>query len=163
MPATLAAEVELFADLLKGMAFFDGSESGGGEDPATDLIDALEIHLAEGFVALPGFEVVDGSEGREWDFCQFSRQKGCTVTRTMLLDACGAVIGFANVDAACCVLQCVDARGGALLLDRGGIGLAQSPPGQPSAVWTRLGVAGADKVAGAAAAEAETLGLFWVL
>ena len=64
----LPAEVELFADLLVGLAFLDRGEGRGREHPATDLVDALEVHLAEGLVALPGFEVVWVAEGGERDF-----------------------------------------------------------------------------------------------
>ncbi len=46
VPSALAAEVEFLADLLERVAFFDGVEVGGGVDPATDLVDALEIHSA---------------------------------------------------------------------------------------------------------------------
>lgn len=142
------------------MALFDGSESGGGEDPATDLVDALEIHGAESFVALPCLEVVDGAAGIGREFREFPSEEGRALPCPMLPDARGAVVGLAHIDAAGRILEHIDARGGALLLGWGGIGIAQPAPGQPSAVRTRLGVAGADKVACAAAAEAEALGVF---
>ena len=49
----LAAEVEFLADLIVGLAFLDRGEGGGGEHPATDLVDAFEVHLGESLVALP--------------------------------------------------------------------------------------------------------------
>ncbi len=87
----LSAEVELFADLLVGLAFLDWGEGWGGEHPAADLVDALEVHLAERLVALPGFEVVDGADGGEGDFVDFPREEGRALAAAMLPDALGAV------------------------------------------------------------------------
>lgn len=54
----LAAKVEFLADLVVCLVALDWREGRGGEHPAAHLVDALEVHLGEGLVALPGFEVV---------------------------------------------------------------------------------------------------------
>lgn len=108
----LAAEVEFFADLLVSLAFLDRGEGRGGEHPAADLVDALEVHLREGLVALPSFEVVWYGESLREDFGQGWGEKGSAMAGLVLLDAQGLVIGLADVDAAGSVLERVDARGG---------------------------------------------------
>lgn len=155
----LAAEVEFLADLVVGLVALDRREGGGGEHPAADLVDAFQVHLGEGLVALPGLEVVEGAEGLEGDFGEWRGEEVGALAVLVLLDAQCLVVGLADVDAAGSILESVDARGGLGFLGRRGrVGVAEAAPGETGAVEVGLGVARADEVPCPAAAEAEAAG-----